>query len=186
MGSQTRSVQDLKDLWRSYQAIGIFLCSVLWLACELSGLRHPGAAGGCQRPGPGLPVVFSPLSYDRHCDLRFSPREAYWCVVGFKADNSLRGCRSLSPWHRGRCCQAAGLGRAITALPPPAWDAIGQPLPIRQLGHKAHKLAARLRQVRSSDDLYRSLVSEWGRSGCTAWCTRTPCPRGRAGAHQAS
>ena len=54
-----------------------------------------------------------------------------------------------------------GLGRAITALPPPAWDALGQPLPIGQLGHKAHKLAARLRYVRSSDDLYRSLVSEW-------------------------
>jgi asparagine synthase (glutamine-hydrolysing) len=54
-----------------------------------------------------------------------------------------------------------GLGRAITALPPPAWDALGQPLPIGQLGHKAHKLAARLRHVRSSDDLYRSLVSEW-------------------------
>jgi hypothetical protein len=34
-------------------------------------------------------------------------------------------------------------------------------LPIGQLGHKAHKLAARLRHVRSSDDLYRSLVSEW-------------------------
>jgi asparagine synthase (glutamine-hydrolysing) len=54
-----------------------------------------------------------------------------------------------------------GLGRAITALPPPAWDALGQPLPIRQLGHKAHKLAARLQHVHSSDDLYRSLVSEW-------------------------
>jgi len=54
-----------------------------------------------------------------------------------------------------------GLGRAITALPPPAWDALGQPLPMRQLGHKAHKLAARLRHVQSSDDLYRSLVSEW-------------------------
>jgi len=33
----------LKDLWRSYQARGIFLCSVFWLTCELSGLRHPGA-----------------------------------------------------------------------------------------------------------------------------------------------
>jgi len=54
-----------------------------------------------------------------------------------------------------------GLGRAITAMPPPAWDALGQPLPIVQLGHKAHKLAALLRHVRSSDDLYRSLVSEW-------------------------
>jgi len=54
-----------------------------------------------------------------------------------------------------------GLGRAITALPPPSWDALGQTLPISQLGHKAHKLAARLRHVRNSDDLYRSLVSEW-------------------------
>jgi len=54
-----------------------------------------------------------------------------------------------------------GLGRAITALPPPAWDALGQPLPIGQLGHKAHKFAPRLRYVSSSDDLYRSLVSEW-------------------------
>jgi len=54
-----------------------------------------------------------------------------------------------------------GLGLSITALPPPAWDALGQPFSIHQLGHKAHKLAARLRHVRSSDDLYRSLVSEW-------------------------
>jgi len=53
------------------------------------------------------------------------------------------------------------LGRAITALPPPAWDALGQPLPIRQLGHKAHKLAERLRHVQGPDELYRSLVSEW-------------------------
>jgi len=53
------------------------------------------------------------------------------------------------------------LGRAIKALPPPAWDALGQPLPIRQLGHKAHKLAERLRHVQGFDGLYRSLVSEW-------------------------
>jgi len=55
----------------------------------------------------------------------------------------------------------SSLGRAITALPPPAWDALGQPLPIRQLGHKAHKLADRLRHVHGCDELYRSLVSEW-------------------------
>jgi asparagine synthase (glutamine-hydrolysing) len=53
------------------------------------------------------------------------------------------------------------LGRAITRIPTPAWDALGRPLPIAQLGHKAHKLAARLRHVTSSDELYRSLVSEW-------------------------
>jgi len=34
-------------------------------------------------------------------------------------------------------------------------------LPIGQLGHEAHKLAARLRHSHSTDDLYRSLVSEW-------------------------
>lgn len=54
-----------------------------------------------------------------------------------------------------------GLGHAITSLPPPAWDALGQPFPVSQLGQKAHKLAARLRHVRTSDDLYRSLVSEY-------------------------
>jgi len=53
------------------------------------------------------------------------------------------------------------LGRSIAALPPGAWDALGRPLPINQLGHKAHKLASRLRGVRHADDLYRSLVSEW-------------------------
>jgi asparagine synthase (glutamine-hydrolysing) len=54
-----------------------------------------------------------------------------------------------------------GLGRSISLLPPQAYDTLGRPLPVAQLGHKAHKLAARLRQVRSADDLYRSLVSEW-------------------------
>jgi asparagine synthase (glutamine-hydrolysing) len=53
------------------------------------------------------------------------------------------------------------LGRSIAALPPGAWEALGRPLPINQLGHKAHKLASRLRGVRHADDLYRSLVSEW-------------------------
>jgi len=53
------------------------------------------------------------------------------------------------------------LGRAITAVSPPAWDVLGQPLSIRQLGHKAHKLAERLRHVHGSHELYRSLVSEW-------------------------
>jgi asparagine synthase (glutamine-hydrolysing) len=53
------------------------------------------------------------------------------------------------------------LGLAIRTLPPGGWDALGRPLPIHQLGHKAHKLADRLSYVRSADDLYRSLVSEW-------------------------
>jgi len=53
------------------------------------------------------------------------------------------------------------LGSAITALPPPTWDALGQPLPIGQLGHKAHKLAEHLRYVHGGDELYRSLLSDW-------------------------
>ncbi|KZR90561.1 asparagine synthase (glutamine-hydrolyzing) [Synechococcus sp. MIT S9508] len=52
------------------------------------------------------------------------------------------------------------LGSAIVSLPPSAWDALGRPLPIKQFGHKAHKLASRLRHVNSSDDLYRSLICE--------------------------
>jgi asparagine synthase (glutamine-hydrolysing) len=53
------------------------------------------------------------------------------------------------------------LGRSITVVPPMVWDVLGVPLPIHQLGHKAHKFAERLRHVHGSDELYRSLVSEW-------------------------
>lgn len=53
------------------------------------------------------------------------------------------------------------LNHAIRSLPPAGWDALGWPLPLDQLGHKAHKLAARLEHVRTADDLYRSLVSQW-------------------------
>jgi asparagine synthase (glutamine-hydrolysing) len=53
------------------------------------------------------------------------------------------------------------LGRSISLLPPQVYDNLGSHLPVAQLGHKAHKLSARLRQVHSADDLYRSLVSEW-------------------------
>jgi asparagine synthase (glutamine-hydrolysing) len=61
------------------------------------------------------------------------------------------------------------LGALITAMPVGGWDALGAPfnalLPgakgVARVGDKAHKLAARLRGVRTMDDLYRSLVSEW-------------------------
>lgn len=61
------------------------------------------------------------------------------------------------------------LGAAIIAVPVAAWDALGDPfnalLPsaqgVARAGDKAHKLAARLRDVRNLDDLYMSLVSEW-------------------------
>ena len=60
------------------------------------------------------------------------------------------------PWHLRR-----SLGHLIRHLPPTGWDALGWPLSIYQLGHKAHKLADRLQHVRSADDLYRSLVSKF-------------------------
>lgn len=63
---------------------------------------------------------------------------------------------SWLPWPLRR-----SLALAIRCLPPAGWDTLGRPLPIHQLGHKAHKLADRLRTVRSLDDLHRSLVSEW-------------------------
>lgn len=75
------------------------------------------------------------------------------------------------------------LGSAIAAVPRAGWDALGRPFNammrdgagVSHVGHKAHKLAARLHSVRSSEDLYFSLVSEWqdpaqvvlGESGAT-------------------
>ena len=53
------------------------------------------------------------------------------------------------------------LGSAITRIPPSVWDYLGRPLPVDQLGQKAHRLASRLHYVANRDDLYRSLVCEW-------------------------
>lgn len=55
------------------------------------------------------------------------------------------------------------LGRAIAAIPVSAWDRIGTVTGggVARPGVKAHSLAARLSDVRTLDDLYRSLVSEW-------------------------
>lgn len=56
-----------------------------------------------------------------------------------------------------------GLGSAIAAVPLAAWDGLGAMTGgrVTRPGDKAHRLAARLRDVRTVDDLYRSLVSEW-------------------------
>lgn len=56
-----------------------------------------------------------------------------------------------------------GLGHAIAAVPVDAWDRLGVLTGgrVTRPGDKAHRLAARLRDVRTMDDLYRSLVSEW-------------------------
>jgi asparagine synthase (glutamine-hydrolysing) len=57
------------------------------------------------------------------------------------------------------------LGAAITAVSTNDWDRLSGALPllgrIPRLGDKAHKLAHRLATVGGSDDLYRSLVTEW-------------------------
>lgn len=55
------------------------------------------------------------------------------------------------------------LGRAIATVPVAAWDRIGSLTGgwVTRPGDKAHRLAARLRDVRTMDGLYRSLVSEW-------------------------
>jgi len=53
----------------------------------------------------------------------------------------------------------------IQQIPTDAWDGVGRILPgrngIARLGDKAYKLAHRMKTVKSLDDLYRSLVSEW-------------------------
>jgi asparagine synthase (glutamine-hydrolysing) len=56
-----------------------------------------------------------------------------------------------------------GLGSAIAAVPLTTWDGLGVMTGgrVTRPGDKAHRLAARLRDVRTVDDLYRSLVSEW-------------------------
>lgn len=62
-----------------------------------------------------------------------------------------------------------GLGMAIRAVPLPVWNAAGLAYSrvrpgaggILALGNKAHRLGYRLQTVKTSDDLYQSLVSEW-------------------------
>jgi asparagine synthase (glutamine-hydrolysing) len=57
------------------------------------------------------------------------------------------------------------LGAGIRQVPVPVWDAVGKALPgakgVARLGDKAHKLARRLQNVNSLDELYLSLVTEW-------------------------
>ncbi|MEI6639335.1 MAG: asparagine synthase (glutamine-hydrolyzing) [Chlorobium sp.] len=57
------------------------------------------------------------------------------------------------------------LGTTLQQLPTERWDSLGRMLPggrgIARLGDKAHKMAHRMKTVKSLDDLYRSLVTEW-------------------------
>jgi asparagine synthase (glutamine-hydrolysing) len=63
----------------------------------------------------------------------------------------------------------SSLGAGLTALPSGTINRMAGPLArragIAQPGDKAHKLGRRLRDMRSMDDLYVSLVSEWPNSG---------------------
>jgi asparagine synthase (glutamine-hydrolysing) len=62
-----------------------------------------------------------------------------------------------------------GLGKVILSVPLSVWDTAGSKYnrlrsgstDISRLGDKAHRLGDRLRTVKTTDDLYRSLVSEW-------------------------
>jgi asparagine synthase (glutamine-hydrolysing) len=53
------------------------------------------------------------------------------------------------------------LGQAIQLVPISGWNALSRIAGISRLGEKAHKLAVRLRTVRTAEDLYWSLVTEW-------------------------
>tara|TARA_B100000678_G_scaffold269528_1_gene256749 strand:- start:6257 stop:8167 length:1911 start_codon:yes stop_codon:yes gene_type:complete len=60
----------------------------------------------------------------------------------------------------------AALGASLGAVSVGAWDRTGALLNLRAgrnsgLGDKVHRLASRMRRVRTSDDLYRSLVTDW-------------------------
>ncbi|NIJ41639.1 asparagine synthase (glutamine-hydrolysing) [Parvibaculum indicum] len=60
----------------------------------------------------------------------------------------------------------ARLGASIGAVPVAAWDRAGALLKLRGsrhagIGDKVHRLAVRMQRVRTLDDLYRSLVTEW-------------------------
>jgi asparagine synthase (glutamine-hydrolysing) len=53
------------------------------------------------------------------------------------------------------------LGQAIERVPVEAWDRANVITRVSRLGDKVHRLGARLSSVKSMDDLYWSLVSEW-------------------------
>lgn len=58
------------------------------------------------------------------------------------------------------------VGQALAAVPVDSWDYLsstvfGNSLGVTRLGDKVHRMADRMRQVKSMDELYRSLVSEW-------------------------
>ena len=60
------------------------------------------------------------------------------------------------------------VGKLATSIPAGTWDSLGSPLKmassmdgVSRLGEKIHKMGERLQTVRSVNDFYYSLVSEW-------------------------
>jgi asparagine synthase (glutamine-hydrolysing) len=58
------------------------------------------------------------------------------------------------------------VGQALATVPVDSWDYLsstvfGKSLGVTRLGDKVHRMADRMRNVKSMDELYRSLVSEW-------------------------
>jgi asparagine synthase (glutamine-hydrolysing) len=53
------------------------------------------------------------------------------------------------------------LGQVIELVPISGWNTLSTLAGVSRLGEKAHKLAARLKTVRTAQDLYWSLVTEW-------------------------
>ncbi len=79
------------------------------------------------------------------------------------------------------------LGGAVEAIPAEVWDGASGVTGVSRLGDKAHKLGRRLGSVKSMDDLYWSLVSEWdpaslvrrvGQASPSPWESNNGLPEG--------
>jgi asparagine synthase (glutamine-hydrolysing) len=126
---------------------------------------------------PALPQMYDEPFADSsqmptHLVCRMARREVTVVLTGDAGDELFGGYdRYLwGPriWNRFAVLPAPvriALGRAIDGIPVKAWDRLGHLaapfLQVARPGDKAHKLAARLREVRGLDDLYLSLISEW-------------------------
>jgi len=126
---------------------------------------------------PALPEIYDEPFADSsqiptHLVCRMARREVTVVLTGDAGDELFGGYNRYfwGPriWNRLSVLPAplrTALGRAIRGIPVAAWDRLGRlaapVVPIARLGDKAHKLAARLSEVRGLDDLYLSLVSEW-------------------------